>query len=998
MKRQSNPINYSRPTINLVCRKLKKPMNNALTTLSLLLSIFLFGIPQNILAQELPIAKIKSQIQEYKKDPRGPYKRIQWFCKDGTMREPKDPCPEKIGGNQHASYKDEVKALAAKHHLFFGEILTGTPVEAFLDQQNYFSRLKQYQMNKYLQSVDDGWIQQKSQFYRGAVQSEDEEEWGIDFYHQILKDDRFVEANYYLLKQSLRDIPHDGDSNLAQDMRSLSKSLADAYSPFMDLRIKIHGNPTKADIPAVQQFKDAHKGKLKTAHLKTIDDLITTMEEYYAPIDTKSLKKDIERISSANPARGRLIEFTENLQTSSSPESVVATLADLLCVVRTTLTQKSSSKDRLLLLDISNSIEDYLLKSTQEWKPETLQDLMEKIRYLGLAAAGSGLIELWEWEEIEPRMELYLGKSKLTLDEINQFLQTSRSIVEWSASMVKANYNETVDLYNNFEPMATGFIDDRVRSSAALDLGENVSKLGNLFAEMSNISNNVLQIDGQSNIRGLNPGYALGELVVVKEISEDLHIDSNKIYVFQKPPSDLKPVAGIMTVSEGNLVSHVQLLARNLGIPNAALSDDNLKDLSKFSGKTVFMAVSEKGNVIMKEANDMTETEKALFSKTERQNTKIAVPVGQIRLDVKEVLNMRAVDAKDSGKLCGPKAANLGQLKAMFPENVVEGLIIPFGIFKSHMEKPMPNQSMSYWAYLLQTFEQAEAMRKKRESESAVESYQLQRLATLRAAMEKIELDAAFVNNLQQQFRKVFGANMGEVPVFLRSDTNMEDLKEFTGAGLNLTLFNIVSSEAILEGIKKVWASPYTERSFKWRQKYLSNPENVYPSILIIPSVDVEHSGVMITKGVNSGNEDDLTVAFSRGAGGAVDGQIAETRIITSSADELVAPAREPKYLRLPKSGGTSKYATTFERSILSKKNISDLRSIANDAKRILPKTMDADYKGAWDIELGFSNDKIWLFQIRPFVENKRAKSSDYLAAIAPKIDTNTLVSIKTKI
>ncbi|HBT09029.1 MAG TPA: hypothetical protein DEB18_05655, partial [Leeuwenhoekiella sp.] len=59
------------------------------------------------------------------------------------------------------------------------------------------------------------------------------------------------------------------------------------------------------------------------------------------------------------------------------------------------------------------------------------------------------------------------------------------------------------------------------------------------------------------------------------------------------------------------------------------------------------------------------------------------------------------------------------------------------------------------------------------------------------------------------------------------------------------------------------------ERSFKWRQVYLSNPENVFPSILVIPSVDVDYSGVMITKGINEGTDEDLTVAFSRGAGGA---------------------------------------------------------------------------------------------------------------------------------
>ena len=178
----------------------------------------------------------------------------------------------------------------------------------------------------------------------------------------------------------------------------------------------------------------------------------------------------------------------------------------------------------------------------------------------------------------------------------------------------------------------------------------------------------------------------------------------------------------------------------------------------------------------------------------------------------------------------------------------------------------------------------------------------------------------------------------------------------------------------------------------------MNNPENVYPSILIIPSVDVEYSGVMITKGINRGTEEDLTVAFSRGAGGAVDGQIAETRLVTAENDYMLAPAREPGYLRLPKTGGTTKNTTTFEDPILNDKNIAALREIANQARTRMPQETGNEYKGAWDIELGFENDMLWLFQIRPFVENKNAKSSEYLASITPKIDLTTTVSLSEKI
>lgn len=121
-----------------------------------------------------------------------------------------------------------------------------------------------------------------------------------------------------------------------------------------------------------------------------------------------------------------------------------------------------------------------------------------------------------------------------------------------------------------------------------------------------------------------------------------------------------------MTVSEGNLVSHVQLLARNLGIPNAALSSDNLKSLEKYANKNVFYAVSNKGNVILKLENDMSDEEQKLFNKKERTKNMITVPTDKLRLDVSKIINMKDVKASDSGILCGPKAANLGELKTYF--------------------------------------------------------------------------------------------------------------------------------------------------------------------------------------------------------------------------------------------------------------------------------------------------------------------------------------------
>ena len=109
--------------------------------------------------------------------------------------------------------------------------------------------------------------------------------------------------------------------------------------------------------------------------------------------------------------------------------------------------------------------------------------------------------------------------------------------------------------------------------------------------------------------------------------------------------------------------------------------------------------------------------------------------------------------------------------------------------------------------------------------------------------------------------------------MFVRSDTNMEDLESFTGAGLNLTVAHIQEEEQILQAIRDVWASPFSERSYRWRRSVLANPLAVYPSVLLTPSVNVEKSGVLITSGVSFGEADDLTVAFNWGVGMLVTAQ-----------------------------------------------------------------------------------------------------------------------------
>ncbi len=956
-------------------------------------AFFILAITQNVYCQIIDNKEIKEKVSAFKIDSKGPFQQIMWFCPDGSKVPPQQRCPE-IGGLQRATYKPWVESLAKTNHIFLGQILATTDYSAFLNEENEYARLKQYQIERYLEAIDNGWILRKAKYYRGAFQDEDENDWGMKFLNWLIINKSLDQSHYFLLKQAFNTIPHRAETSNIQKVRAISMEIAGSLPSFMDLRVKIHGQPEFSDLEAVKKFKANYQAQISTILNNKLDELIREMEIIYKPVDWQSLNSFVKRLGT-NSSSGKILQSAlDEISKATTCDQRIISASKLNLDIRRMI-RTNNAKSKVTLIDLSNRVDDLIFKELPNWEIQTLADILKKNYTLSMAAVGAGFIELWEWDKIEPILKP-LDTEDISLGQLNEYLINSRRIVEWSTAMIRANYEKELKRFEGFEPLASGFVDDKIRSSVLLQLGHSVGQFSDFISEKSLLTNKVFNISDQGHVRGINPGFSKG-ILVVADSPDGIQISQDKIYVFQSPPADLKPVAGIATVTEGNLVSHVQLLARNLGIPNAVISQQNLNSMKSFAGKEVFYAVSNKGTVVMKLVEDMNMEEKALFEVKKRSADKIRVPIHKMDLKQDKVLNLTEVNANSSGKICGPKAANLGQLKQMFPDNVVDGLVIPFGIFRKHMDQIMPSESISYWEFVNNAFDQAAKMEKTGRSKNEIDQFLLAKLELLRNAILKMPLLPIFIADFRNQFNAILGKPLGKIPVFVRSDTNMEDLKDFTGAGLNLTLFNVVDEEKILQGIKQVWASPYTERSFQWRQRYLLNPENVYPSILIIPSVNVDYSGVLITKGVSLGDDSDLTVAFSKGAGGAVDGQSAESYLLKSDGDsKLLAPAREPHYNELPSSGGTNKKSASFEIAILNSENLIELRKFAVNLKRKMSETKGM--KEPFDVELGFLNNKLWLFQVRPFVENRNAAGAIYLESISPKIDELKRIQLSEKL
>ncbi|NQX90474.1 MAG: phosphoenolpyruvate synthase, partial [Halioglobus sp.] len=252
-------------------------------------------------------------------------------------------------------------------------------------------------------------------------------------------------------------------------------------------------------------------------------------------------------------------------------------------------------------------------------------------------------------------------------------------------------------------------------------------------------------------------------------------------------------------------------------------------------------------------------------------------------------------------------------------------------------------------------------------------------------------LDAATREQLRSAMRTAFGSE-SDVGVFIRSDTNVEDLPGFTGAGLNLTLPNVVGFDNVIAGIPRVWASPFTARAFAWRQSHMESPEHVYPAVLLLRSVANDKSGVMVTQDIDTGDRNILSVAVNEGVGGAVDGQSAESlRINTQDGQVKVLAMATAPWQRVPSStGGVEERPVSGSESVLLPGDIEQLIQFAKELPQRFPSIVDDVGKPApADVEFGFFNGKLQLFQLRPFLESRKAQGSSYLSSMDEALSNN---------
>ena len=219
-------------------------------------------------------------IAEMKDGARGPFSAIKWFCKDGRVLAPQDyACAKKGEGWQHGEWSDRTRQLRSQGYKV-ANVLAGIDATKAVADPAFPDAYAQLLIEKFLIATDSGWILRKAQFYRGAIQEEDEREAARDLLTAMAARDEWIGYRYPALRAGVRLLPHSADTASAQRVRNMAAAIADRDPAFQRLRVKIHGSPDASDAASVREYAS----KLVDPALKQQADVLAAeIDRMYAP-------------------------------------------------------------------------------------------------------------------------------------------------------------------------------------------------------------------------------------------------------------------------------------------------------------------------------------------------------------------------------------------------------------------------------------------------------------------------------------------------------------------------------------------------------------------------------------------------------------------------------------------------------------------------------------------------------------------------------------------
>ncbi|MBV9143715.1 MAG: phosphoenolpyruvate synthase [Pseudonocardiales bacterium] len=229
-----------------------------------------------------------------------------------------------------------------------------------------------------------------------------------------------------------------------------------------------------------------------------------------------------------------------------------------------------------------------------------------------------------------------------------------------------------------------------------------------------------------------------------------------------------------------------------------------------------------------------------------------------------------------------------------------------------------------------------------------------------RAAILASPVPAALADVVGRAYRA-----LGEdVPVAVRSSATAEDLPWASFAGQQDTYLNIVGTDAVLDALRRCWASLWTERAVSYRSANGIDHATVRIAVVVQRMIEPRVAGVLFTADPVTGHRGHLVIDASPGLGEAVvSGSVNPDHFVVDAAGAVLERRLGDKrvVVRSLPGGGTEQVVrpANAEQPCLSDGQIRDLTALG--------QRVQAYYRAPQDIEWVLDGTgQLWLTQARP--------------------------------
>ncbi|MBI2906987.1 MAG: phosphoenolpyruvate synthase [Chloroflexi bacterium] len=232
------------------------------------------------------------------------------------------------------------------------------------------------------------------------------------------------------------------------------------------------------------------------------------------------------------------------------------------------------------------------------------------------------------------------------------------------------------------------------------------------------------------------------------------------------------------------------------------------------------------------------------------------------------------------------------------------------------------------------------------------------------AAIRELLCQAAIPNDIRREVVAAYQP-LAAYPVAVRSSATAEDLPEASFAGQQETYLDILGEEALLEALRRCWASLWTDRAIAYRQRHGIPQTSVSLAVVVQRMVAAEAGGVMFTANPVSGKRTEVTIEASLGLGDAVvsglvspDSYVVEKRTLSLISREV--SAKTVQVTPVP-GGGTAKVEVPDDAS--------SVEALPDDAIIELARLglkIEEHFGWPQDVEWAFSGGELYFVQSRP--------------------------------